>query len=531
MKKAYIFLFKTLAVLICVALCMGLAYCMLGLAAASTDYAKQYPEQVIIPYVFTNEQDMVLLGAAIIGLSILACLAYLLHAAGRRPDEEGFHPGWQEKIPLDLYLLGLVAIVGTGIAVLIELTHNLSFNLPDIMMVGLPATAIVALLVIGLLTTLAARLKMGSWWRNTVCYWVLCLAWRACKWTWSFCKRLLNGIWKGMYEMVVALPTIWPVAIFMGLFMMFVFFLAGRYIYSGFVILLWFLLCCAIFVVFCYGAIQFGNIRKKAECIASGNLDAKVDTKRMLPIFRRHAESINSIGDGMNTAVEERLKSERFKTELITNVSHDLKTPLTSIINYVDLLGKENLDNDKAKEYIEVLNRQTQRLKKLTEDLIEASKASTGNIAIDRTRTDVAELLSQCSAEYGERMDNAGLTMVCDAQNGLFAMADGRLLWRVFDNLLGNACKYAQEGTRVYLTAREQGGKALIEIKNISREVLNISADELIERFVRGDSSRTAEGSGLGLSIAQSLAQLNAGRLNIFVDGDLFKAVLELELA
>ncbi|MPM99571.1 Adaptive-response sensory-kinase SasA [bioreactor metagenome] len=301
--------------------------------------------------------------------------------------------------------------------------------------------------------------------------------------------------------------------------------------YSSLELFLWFVVCAGIFLCCCYGALQFGTIQRVSQRLAAGDLEAKMEIKHMLPIFRRHAEAINSIGAGMTTTVEARLKSERFKTELITNVSHDLKTPLTSIINYVDLLGKERLENEKAKQYIQVLSRQAQRLKKLTEDLIEASKASTGNIAVERVRTDVAELLNQCSAEYVERMQAAGLTMLCDAEKGLFAMADGRLLWRVFDNLLGNACKYAQSGTRVYLTAREQEGRAHIEIKNISREVLNISPEELMERFVRGDSSRPADGSGLGLSIAQSLAQLNGGSLTLYVDGDLFKAIVELELA
>ncbi|MEA4970094.1 MAG: HAMP domain-containing sensor histidine kinase [Candidatus Pelethousia sp.] len=532
MKKAYYgFMYKTLAVLLCVALGMGLAYCLLGLAFAHTDYAIGNPELVDIPYLFSQEQDVVLIAAAAIGLCLLGCLAFLLHASGRRPDEEGFYPGWQEKIPLDVYLAAVAVCVALVIAFISQIGYSLSFKLFDFMFVALPATAILSLLALALLTTLAVRLKLGGWWRNTACYWALRLVWRVWKWAWRLCKRLFKGLWKGIYELAAALPTIWPVALGTGVLLLAVSILTTNIPYSGFSFLLWFALCVAIFLGCCYGALQFGALRKAAERLAAGDLEAKADTKRLLPIFRRHAESINSIGLGMATAVEERLKSERFKTELITNVSHDLKTPLTSIINYVDLLGKEQLNNEKAAEYIEVLSRQAQRLKKLTEDLIEASKASTGNMAVERNRTEVAELLSQCSAEYTERMQSAGLAMVCDAQKGLYALADGRLLWRVFDNLLGNACKYAQSGTRVYLTACEQDGKAHIEIKNISREVLNISTDELMERFVRGDSSRAAEGSGLGLSIAQSLTQLNGGSLTLHVDGDLFKAMLDLELA
>lgn len=527
MKKTYGFFYKTLAVLLCVALAMGMVYYLLGLAIARTDYAVQNPGLVNIPYFFRQEQDIVLVAVAVLGLCLLGCLAYLLRAAGRRPDEPGFHAGWQEAVPLDVYLFAFGVLVAIGIALLPRLGYSLNFNLLDMMIVGLPATAILTLLGLGLLTTLAVRLKLGGWWRNTACYWALRLLWRAWKWAWRLIKRL----WKGLYGLAAALPAIWPVAVSAGAFLLMVFFLGGSRIYSGLGLILWFLLCACIFLACCYGALQFGAIQKVSQRLAAGDLEAKADTARMLPVFRRHAESINSIGVGMTAAVEERLKSERFKTELITNVSHDLKTPLTSIINYVDLLGKEALHNEKAEEYVQVLSRQAQRLKKLTEDLIEASKASTGNIAVERARTDVAELLSQCSAEYAGRMQAAGLAMVCDAQKGLSALADGRLLWRVFDNLLGNACKYSQPGTRVYLTAREQGGRAHIEIKNISREVLNISANEMMERFVRGDSSRNAEGSGLGLSIAQSLTHLNGGSLTLHVDGDLFKAAVELELA
>lgn len=530
MKKAYYgFMYKTIAVLLCVALTMGLAYCLLGLTFTYSDYAIANPEQAGIPYLFIYEQDLVLIAGAAIGLCLLGFLAFLLHASGRRPDEGGFHPGWQEKIPLDVYLVGM----GISITLVLSLVTNISYsrtsNFFDIMFVALPATAILSLLCLGLLTTLAVRLKLGGWWRNTVFYWCLRLVVRACKWVWGLCKR----IWRELFSDLPAnIPTIWPVGLTAGASLLAVSILSAMMRNDGFAFLLWLALCGCIFLGCCYGAIQFNSIRKTTEKLAAGELDAKVDMqKHMLPVFLRHAESINSIGAGMTVAVEERLKSERFRTELITNVSHDLKTPLTSIINYVDLLGKEPLDNKKATEYIEVLSRQAQRLKKLTEDLIEASKASTGSITVERVRMDVAELLSQCSAEYAERLQAAGLTLLSDAQKGLFVLADGRLLWRVFDNLLANTCKYSQSGTRVYLTACEQNGKAHIEIKNISREVLNISAEELMERFVRGDSSRSAEGSGLGLSIAQSLAHLNGGSLTLHVDGDLFKAVVELELA
>ncbi|MDY4105893.1 MAG: histidine kinase dimerization/phospho-acceptor domain-containing protein, partial [Oscillospiraceae bacterium] len=273
------------------------------------------------------------------------------------------------------------------------------------------------------------------------------------------------------------------------------------------------------------------KLQAAARAIADGDLDYRVDTSRMRLDFKACGEDLNRIGDGLTVAVEDRLKSERMKTELITNVSHDLKTPLTSIVSYVDLLKKEELP-EKAAEYVEVLDRQSARLKKLTEDLVEASKASTGNLHVALESVDLGEFLEQAQAEYAARILSAELEVVAQPPAGpLLARSDGRYLWRIMDNLLGNACKYAMSGTRVYLAAERREDRAVLSVKNISRERLNISADELMERFVRGDSSRNTEGSGLGLSIAQSLAALMGGKLELTVDGDLFKAEVFLPLA
>ena len=229
----------------------------------------------------------------------------------------------------------------------------------------------------------------------------------------------------------------------------------------------------------------------------------------------------------MNVAVEERMKSERLKTELITNVSHDIKTPLTSIINYADLIVEEPTENARITEYAEVLKRQSARLKKLIEDLMEASKASTGNIEVHMVPCEVGVLLTQTMGEYEQRLAELGLELVArQPEHPVRIMADGKLLWRVFDNLLNNICKYAMGGTRVYLTVEERDDKVAIAFKNISKYPLDISAEELKERFVRGDKSRHTEGNGLGLSITQSLTQLQGGELELTVDGDFFKVVL-----
>ncbi len=270
---------------------------------------------------------------------------------------------------------------------------------------------------------------------------------------------------------------------------------------------------------------QVRELYKCAMDMADGNLDRKADTSRMFWIFKAHGEHLNQIGDGMAKAVDERMKSEHLKTELITNVSHDIKTPLTSIINYVDLLGKGGIDEKTEAEYIEVLTRQSSRLKKLIEDLVEASKASTGNIQMNFADIDAGMLLEQAVAEYSDKLAKAGLSVVFKKPDEpAVVTADGQYLWRVFDNLLANISKYAMMGTRVYATVFSDESGVRIEFKNISREALNISSDELMERFVRGDSSRNTEGSGLGLSIANSLCSLMKAKFAISIDGDLFKA-------
>ena len=296
------------------------------------------------------------------------------------------------------------------------------------------------------------------------------------------------------------------------------------------ILLFGFLFNLAVLYGLCCIVLQWNKLKQGGAKIAAGDYSCKIDTHNLLWDMKKHAETLNSIGFGMTKAIEERLKSERLKTELITNVSHDLKTPLTSIVNYVDLLKKENIENMNALTYIEVLDRQAAKLKKLTEDLIEASKASTGNITVSSGSIDVVEFLNQSIGEYHERFAANQLEPVIHTlQNEIKILADGRLMWRVFDNLLDNICKYSLPQTRVYIDVENIEGKVIITLKNISRVSLNITMDELLERFVRGDSARTTEGSGLGLSIAKSLTELQKASFDISVDGDLFKVIIKFE--
>ena len=260
--------------------------------------------------------------------------------------------------------------------------------------------------------------------------------------------------------------------------------------------------------------------------MCDGDLGTKVDDKMLVGCFREFADSLNGLSDAALVAAREQLKSERMKTELITNVSHDIKTPLTSIINYVDLLQYPHTP-EQEKEYLAVLSRQSARMKKLIDDLMEMSKAASGSLPVEITQVDAGEAINQALGEFADKLAAADLTPVFrQPEEPILMMADGRLAWRAMSNLLSNAVKYALPGTRLYIDLSRAGSSVMISMKNISREQLNVSADELMERFVRGDTSRNTEGSGLGLNIAKSLMELQKGQLQLLVDGDLFKATL-----
>ena len=275
---------------------------------------------------------------------------------------------------------------------------------------------------------------------------------------------------------------------------------------------------------------QLRRLRKASERLAAGDLESPIGAGRFWPGVREQAAALDRIGDGIKTAVDEQLKGERLKTELITNVSHDLKTPVTSIVSCADLLKKPETTPEQAAEYIEMLERQSRKLQKLTDDLLEASKASSGAIDVQKEPTDVRELLTQSVGEFSERLEQRQITPVLTLpEEPCVLLTDGQLLWRILDNLLSNICKYAQPDTRAYFDLEASPSGTVISLKNTSASPLNISAEALMERFVRGDSSRSTEGSGLGLSIAQSLARLLGGTLALQIDGDLFKAEIRFD--
>ena len=447
-------------------------------------------------------------------LAELFFLVFLDRAAGRRAGHEEAVAGWQEKIPFDLY----AAVVLGGSAMLVAaaasgMENTFGFE-PIMIAVVLACCAAAYALFLAFWMTLCARVKLGRWWENTVCCWLLRLCRRVLRWCW----RMLCRAWGALAGFVRGIPLVWRTAV--GCCAVSVLLIAFESNHAAGPLLLTLLV---LSVAACLFSMQLRRLQKGGEALAAGDLTSQVDTSHMYFDLKRHGENLNAISRGMSIAVEQRLKSERLKTELITNVSHDIKTPLTSIVNYVDLLQREHTP-EQEREYLTVLDRQAHKLKKLTVDLVEMSKASTGNIPCHIARRSVRELIDQTVGEYAEKLSAARLEPVVTLPDeDLYCLCDGALMWRVLDNLLSNACKYACAGTRLYIAARREGETVAFSFKNISRDALNIDPDELMERFVRGDSSRTTEGSGLGLNIAKSLVELQKGTLSIAIDGDLFK--------
>lgn len=437
----------------------------------------------------------------------LFCFFWQMAAAGHWQGFEGIHLTWFDKIPLDLMAVVFMLPIGFFVGY---------FNYASSIAVALWGAAVLNCVFLFLIT-FVTRCKAGTVLKNNVIWYAIRLLW-----------RIVKSIWGWLLHLVHSIPVIWRTALV--ILAAFIFALAigsNMSVLSLPMVLLYLLLM--MFAL--YVAIGFATLQRGSMALAEGDYSKPVDTRFLRGDLKRCGENLNKVQQGVQRAVDERLRSERMKTELITNVSHDIKTPLTSIVNYVDLLKKEDIDNPKAQEYLEVLDRQSKRLKKLTEDLVEASKASSGVIPVDCQPTNVNVLLSQLEGEYEERLQKAELTMIVHPAAGdPVVLADGKLLSRVMDNLMNNIGKYAMPGTRVYAAAAADEKESTISIKNVSRNELNVSADELMERFVRGDSSRHTEGSGLGLSIAKSLVELQGGRFELSIDGDLFRADISLPL-
>ncbi len=504
---------------------------------STSDQSRSLPDEIAVTLYFTGYQngygyDLALwhllyqtfypvrntlpLLALLSVVTFLAILVFLCCASGHRRDQEGITANWLDQVPLDLYLALALTAAFLNCALIAELRYGDIFNL----LFGVAAAIPLYLILLMTLLTLSTRLKLGKFWRNTLCFVLLRALWNLCRSAWRLTRKLFH-----------ILPFTWRTSLIVLAVLIVQSILFHWGTWDGSVLLLMLLFDAALLLGAMFFAWQLQKLKDMGKALAEGALETKADTRGMFWDIREHAQHLSAIGVGMNRAVEQRIRSERLKTELITNVSHDIKTPLTSIVNYVDLLQKEEL-GEQAREYVAVLDRQAHRLKKLTEDLVEASKASTGNMTVSLQPIQVNEIIHQAIGDYDERLTLGKLEVIVSTMEGsVSALADGRLLWRVLDNLLSNVCKYAMAGSRVYIDLLSKEDRVLLSMKNISRDRLNISPDELTERFVRGDASRHAEGSGLGLNIAKSLMELMGGTFAVTVDGDLFKAEISLKKA
>lgn len=466
-------------------------------------------------------------------IAFFALLIYEISAVGHVKNEEGIHLTWWDKVPFDVmtiitiivcYLLGMLEI--WSIQSFVQSAYGASFM--EMFIVPLVVLAIFVCMIFIWILSFSVRIKSHTLFQNNVCgsfvKWVI--------------RHLIDGV-KNLQEIYHDSTKVWKlvmIASIVAFIITTLILLSFTSYYDG--VLYFFVLCLLILEI--AGLCAFIKISfvtqpllNQAKKLADGDLSCRISQEKIVRMsgpFYEHAKNLNRIGEGMEKAIQNELKSERMKAELITNVSHDIKTPLTSIINYVDLLSKEHTEEEE-KQYLEILQRQTQRLKTLTEDVVEASKASAGTLQVHFETVSIKELLDQALAEYQDKLDASGLQVVTLIPNETIKVnADGRLLWRVYRNLLSNISKYALNGSRVYIEVREDGeGKVITTFKNVSRDQLNISEEELMERFVRGDASRHTEGSGLGLSIARSLTELMHGTFNISIDADLFKAEVVLE--
>ena len=538
----------------------------------SPEYAEmnRNPVWQLMGLVYTwRTQLMVGLGVSILLFALLA--VYLCCAAGRKPGTDVVRAGGLNRVPLDLYAFLVILGVGCiGVVFVEEADYLLELERTLALTIVGYGGYCCALMIVGFCFAFAAQVKTPEyfWWRNSLCgrvfslfilacrwcrkqwlrvwhwlpkavRWVWNLAarifracWKLVLWTWNLVMGILGTVWgfvarwgkacgRSLSRMYGMLPLVWQWLVAIPLLFFLLLINIGSASPAGILLRMGIVLLATVYL-----ASAFGTLLAGARRMCDGDMGTKVDDKMLVGCFREFADSLNGLSDAALVAAREQLKSERMRTELITNVSHDIKTPLTSIINYVDLLQYPHTP-EQEKEYLAVLSRQSARMKKLIDDLMEMSKAASGSLPVEITQVDAGEAINQALGEFADKLAAADLTPVFrQPEEPILMMADGRLAWRAMSNLLSNAVKYALPGTRLYIDLSRAGSSVMISMKNISREQLNVSADELMERFVRGDTSRNTEGSGLGLNIAKSLMELQKGQLQLLVDGDLFKATL-----
>ena len=466
-----------------------------------------YKDQMLYNTLRVVNQNLVLLIPVIIILMV-GLIPLIINGIGKTRKQEGIALNWYDKILIEFAAL-IAFIIGLSSFIFMIGISGVSTITNFVLMISSIGVGllIIYLACIIFFETIVKRLKTHTLIKTTIAYWI-----------YKKFKELMQNI-----RLTKSFIVYFILFIIANLICFGIMWSDG---FAGFILTV--ILYGLTFSLLNRRIKSYVKIKNAIYEIYNGNTETRLNEAEVCKEMQDIAKQINDIAGGLSNALEEKLKSERLKTELITNVSHDIKTPLTSIINYVDLLKKEKIEGKKAQEYLHILDNKSQRLKKLTEDLVEASKASSGAIKLNMEKLNVNELIKQVSGEFEDKFKIHNLQeIITFPEKDVYINADSRYMYRVLENMYSNIAKYAIEGTRVYTDILEKDKKISIQIKNVSKQKLNITADELMQRFVRGEASRNTEGSGLGLSIAKSLTELQQGSFTIYLDGDLFKVIIE----
>ena len=492
-----------------------------------------------------NTLPSYLIAAGVSFLLVVALAICLIAASGRRAGTEEITLIWTDRIPNDLHLILSGALIVVGVSCIVYTMSSLWYPSYEASSLGVVAAIASAMATMGILlewlTSVARNLKRKQFWRNTL----LAKLFRFFKKNWRRFQTALHHLKADIQKH--AIPKHHMENLRISILFLFIFYLVINvalvfivsfclfdrevfpFLFFGAFAALFNLI---VLTLFWKSVIALDEMMTAVSKTRQGDLSYPLTPSKMPKLLRKFGEDIIGMQEGMRTAVDEAIKGEHMKTELITNVSHDLKTPLTAIVNYVDLLKKCEISDETAREYIGVLEEKSERLKHLIEDLVEASKATTGNVKLNFVKVNLYELAMQAMGENADALEAAGLDVrLNQPEQEPILFADSQKTWRIIDNLISNVKKYALAGTRVYIEVGEENGAGVFAIKNVSREPLDVPIEQLTQRFVRGDASRSTEGSGLGLSIAQSLCELQSGTLEITMDGDLFKVTVRLPLA
>ena len=479
---------------------------------STLNYSNSLYVQQTVYNMFKGHENLPVYLIPLSAISIIIMIVYLIWATGHEKGKEGIQLNSIDKISYEIISIVIMLVIGMMMSFVVA---SIESQIPQriLMSVFLLCYLIgYACLAVWVSTTIR-RLKAKQFIRSFLTY-------KVCRWI----KVTLEKIFRKVTDKQNTNRKI--TIIYWGFVAISI--ILACFLWSG----IGFLILIAFWIWAYYKLLQYNKklqkINESLRNIYEGNPNVKLNEEELEGTLKIMAKYINDIAGGFTNAIEQSLKSERLKTELITNVSHDIKTPLTSIINYVDLLKKEDIQNAQIEQYIAVLDKKSQRLKKLIEDLVEASKVSSGNVKLNMEVINLKELLNQTIGEFEDKLEKKNLKMEMDLPNeNVLIKADNRYLYRVIENVFSNISKYALEGSRVYIKLEKQKEEVYLEFKNISKDKLNISAEELMQRFVRGDKSRYTEGSGLGLSIAESLTELQGGKFKIDIDGDLFKVEIK----